>query len=205
MKALFGSLAVIFGIGSAQAAVVGYTSEAAYDAAVGAELYLIDFNGLPIGPGSGAFAGQVDFGSPEASDPSQVIFNSDAMTDAGSTTADNRVGPIDGVFAAPVFAFSMVFSSSGNAQTIFAYDASSSLLGSVVTNPGGFFGLVSDSAVSRFVIVNGEFSPNNRDRFFIDDFAVNAPIPEPQTYAMLLAGLLVLGWGAARRAQVRAG
>ena len=43
------------------------------------------------------------------------------------------------------------------------------------------------------------FSGNHQDQLYI------TPVPEPESYAMLLAGLLVLGWSAARRAQVRAG
>jgi len=37
------------------------------------------------------------------------------------------------------------------------------------------------------------FSGNHQDQLYI------TPVPEPESYAMLLAGLLVLGWGAARQ------
>jgi PEP-CTERM motif len=37
------------------------------------------------------------------------------------------------------------------------------------------------------------------DRSFIDNVALTAPVPEPQTWAMLAAGLLALGWIARRR------
>ena len=122
-----------------EAAVFSFTNEAAYDVAVGAELFFIDFDGLPVGTSDGNFLGQVDFGSPESATPTDVLFNSDAMTDGGSTIAANFVGPIDGTFATPVNAFGLVFSSSGTPQTVEIYDASDGLIGSVASNPGGFF------------------------------------------------------------------
>jgi hypothetical protein len=196
---LVGALLFLSGSLATQAAITGYTSEAAYEAAVGDRLFAIGFEGLEPALGDGLFAGRVDFGSPEASDPTQVFFNSGAMTDAGSTTAASSVGPIDGRFASPVFAFRMHFSSSANPQTVFAFDSADAMLGSAVSNPAGFFGIVSDTAMARFLIANGEFSVGNRDRFFLDDFAVNAPIPEPDVYLMLLAGLALVGLAARQR------
>ncbi len=150
-----------------------FSDEVAYAAAVGAQLFFIDFNGLPVGLAEGNFAGQVDFGSPESLNPSQVLFNSDAFTDTGSTTALNGVGPIDGTFATPVQAFGLLFSSSGNPQTIELYTSGESLIDTVTSNPGGFFGVLSATPIGSFIIRNGEFSPGNRDRYFIDDFRAN--------------------------------
>lgn len=199
MRAIVTGL-VLASAGAAQAAVTGYTSQSAFNAAVGAQMYLLDFNGLSSGLSSGLFSGQVDFGSPEASDPSQVIFGSNAMTDAGSTTASNFVGPVGGSFlGGPVQAFRLLFSSSGSPQTVELYRSDSSLIGSAISSPGGFFGIVSDEAFASFVIRNGVFTSGGNDRYFIDDFAVHA-VPEPGTWALMLAGLGLLGFAARRRA-----
>ena len=184
---------------SAQAVVLSFTDESAYNAAVGSQLFFIDFNGLPGGVSAGNFVGQVDFGSPEAEDPTQVLYGSDALTDAGSTIATNYVGPVDGLFATPVSAFGLVFLSSGNPQTLELYDAGTSLVGTAVSNPGGFFGVVSSIPVASFIIRNGEFSPGNRDRFFVDDFRANTAVPEPGSLLLFGPALLALGIAYRRR------
>ena len=185
---------------SALAATTTYTDETAFLAASGAELFHIDFNGItPATTGNGVFAGQVDFGSPEASDPDLVFFNSGAMTDNGSTIASNNVGPVDGDFLTgdSVYGFSMLFSSSGSPQTVSIFELGGGLIDSVLTPAGGFFGLVSDTRVGSFVIDNGLFPDGNPDRFFIDDFKAYgaSPIPVPAAvwlFGTALAGLL--GW-----------
>ncbi len=174
---------------SAQAATMTFTDETNYTSATGPVTFVIDFDGLTPGANDGDFAG-VDFGSPEASNPGNILFGSDALTDAGSTTADNSVGPISAVFDAPAFAFSLEFLSSGNPQTIELYDAANALIGTVVTPNAGFFGVLSDIAIASIIIRNGEFSPNVRDRFFIDNFTVSAApseVPLPSA-ALLFAG-----------------
>ena len=62
------------------------------------------------------------------------------------------------------------------AETVDLYDESDVLLGTVTApNPSGFFGVISTKPIKKFVINNGEFSPGNRDRFFVDDFRANKP------------------------------
>ena len=118
-----------------------------------------------------------------------VFYGSDAMTDAGSMVAGNFVGPIDGVFlAGPIRAFRLTFSSSGNPQVVELYRADATVIGSAISPANGFFGVVANESIHSFVIRNGEFSPGERDRYFIDDFAANA-VPEPKLLTLLVLAL----------------
>lgn len=168
--------------GQTKAAVTVFSTEADYNAATGAQIFLIDFNPSPDPPeyvGGDTFSSAVTFRSPEASDPTEVLWSSNAITDAGSTTASNSVGPMDGVFTDAVYAFALVFLSAQYAETVSLYDESDNLLGTVTApNPSGFFGVLSDTPIKRFVIDNGEFPNEDPDRFFIDDFRANDPLVE---------------------------
>lgn len=167
-------------------AITVFNSEASYNTAVGSQLFMIDFNGYGAFDGFyfGDFSGMVDFGSPEAANPDVVYYSaiSGKMSDAWHTSPSN-VGPLDGVFANPVNAFGLIFSSSGSPQTLDLYDVNDILIGSAVSNPGGFFGVLSNEAIKCFVINNGLFIDGMRDRFFIDDFRANnvSSVPEPST------------------------
>ena len=182
-------------------AITTYNNEAAFLGDAGSQIFAIDFDGLPVGTGNGVFGGQVDFDSPEATNPGSVFCNSGAMTDAGSTVALNGVGPIDGDFltAETVHAFSLVFSSSGSPQTISIFDLGGSMLDAVVTPPGGFFGLISDDGIGSFAIVNGTFGSGDRDRFFVDDFKAYGVSEIPLPAGVWLFGSALLGLFGLRR------
>jgi len=174
----------VFGAGEATGAVDVYSNEADYTAAAGTELFFLDFNESPT-PGeyvSGSIlSAEIEFGSPEASDPSLVLWSSDAITDAGSPTASNNVGPMSGEFTNSVRAFGLYFSSAGEQETINLFDEADNLIDFVIGGPGGFFGVISDVPIKRFEIINGLFPNTYPDRFFIDDFRANDPVPEALT------------------------
>lgn len=178
------------------AGVTTFLTQAAYNAATGPEVLFVDFDGNPAGGAfvaGNTFSPAVAFGSPEAADPTLVLWNSDAITDAGSTAMD--VGPLSGWFADPVFAFAFELLSASSAETISLYDSGDNLLGTVIApNPAGFFGVVSDIAVKRFVIANGLFPTGGRDRFFVDDFRVNQAIPVPSAVLLGTLGASLVGW-----------
>jgi hypothetical protein len=89
----------------------------------------------------------------------------------------------------------------GQSDTLVAtvYDASDNILGSVGAFKDTFAGFISDVAISRVVFggVTGD-GWNHLDGLQTN---VTSAVPEPETYAMLLAGLGLLGFAARHRKQ----
>lgn len=181
-----------------------YDNAFSYNAAVGSELFRIDFNDSPdkIVDGS-TISPHAIFGSPEASDPATVLWSSNALTDAGSTVASNFVGPLSIDFTDPsIFNFSLTFSSAGVQETIELYDDTDTLLASVLSpNVNGFFGLTSDVAIDYVIIRNGIFPDVGNDRFFIDNLSADTVVPVPAAVWLFSSGLVGL-LGFARRNKV---
>jgi hypothetical protein len=187
-------------------AVLVFSSEAAYNAAVGPTLFSIDFNGNPTGGAfvdGSIFSSRITFGSPAASDPSLVLWNSDAITDAGSLVALNGVGPISGAFTDGVQAFGLYFSSAGYPEIVALYNSAGGLIDIVeAPNASGFFGVLSDTPIDGFWVFPGMSPEQLSDRFFIDDFRANGSVvPEPATF--LLFGVGLAGLAALKRKRAR--
>jgi len=193
----------------AQAAVLVYTTEADYLAAVGATQTYIDFAGSPAAVvGGGSFSPAVTFGScTDSAAPgtcgTTVLHNSNAITDLGGSSAANGVASLAWRFSEPdVFAFAFHYVS-GEVDGVRLVDAGSLATQLIDTSAAnGFIGLVSDSAFYGGIGVNAVFpGGTNNDRYFIDDFRINAAgastVPEPGVLG--LAGLALMAAGAARR------
>ncbi len=187
---------------AAQAGVTLYTNEAAYLAAVGATRAYTDFAGSPAATVSGnSFLPEVTFGScPDSSDPiscgSQVLHNSDAITDLGGSAANNGVGSLAWRFnLADVFAFGFHYVS-GAIDAVALVDSLLNVDLVDTTAASGFIGLVSDQAFYGGIGINGVF-PNNigNDRYFIDDFRINGigAVPEPGAAALAVLALAAAG------------
>ena len=184
-------LLTIYSSNVSSATVTVYDNVSDYNAATASQLFLIDFNSSPGSVVDGSTVSPFAvFGSPDASDPTQVLWNSDALTDAGSTISNNNVGPMSVDFVDPaIVAFSLDFLSSGEQETIELYDSNNDMFASVLSpNASGFFGLVSDTEIDSIIIRNGLFNNGTPDRFFIDNLSANA-IPVPAALWLFLSGI----------------
>lgn len=195
------ALALLAVAAHAQSAVTLYTSESAYLAAVGATTTYVDFAGSPaLTVGGNSFTPAVTFGSCAfglASCGTQVLHNSDGITDLGGSAAPNGVAALGGVFTSPVTAFAFRFVSGGVASLDFGGGAASL----DTSAASGFIGVVSDIALHSFIANNAVFPGNvGNDRYFIDDLRINAAVPEPQSALLVLGGLLMVAGLRARRA-----
>ena len=187
-----------------QAAVVVYTNEADYLAAVGSTQTYIDFAGSPGAVVSGAgFSPAVAFGSctdsaAPATCGTSVLHNSNAITDLGGSVANNGVASLAWRFNAPdVYAFAFHYVS-GAIDAVALVDPGAlgtSLVDTAAAN--GFIGLVSDTAFYGGIGVNAVFAGGvGNDRYFIDDFRINAAaatVPEPGALALVAFALAAAG------------
>ncbi len=180
-----------------QAAVILYTTEQSYLAAVGATRTYIDFAGSPNAVVSGgSFSPDVFFGTCTDSGSAgtcgtQVLHASDAITDLGGSSASNGVASLAWRFAlSDVFAFGLNYES-GGIDSINIVDPALNLTPVDTTSASGFIGLVSDSAFYGAIAVNGVLPGVGNDRYFIADFRINEPgsrsVPEPGALALVAA------------------
>lgn len=107
-----------------------------------------------------------------------------------------------GTFSTPVYGISIESYSMWNA-TLYAYDANGKVLTSNrILNPGNTFqhqtlSLSSTEAIAGFAVL-----PDNPNYILnLDNMVLTTtPVPEPSSWAMLGAGLALLGWSIRRRA-----
>ena len=162
----------------------------------------IDFESVAVGSYSSFTEGGVTFslssGDVTVSDDGNGQY---VLAAPGTHFLDNRFGGSDFIFdlAAPVNYFGMQIGATNSPQTLSAYDSLNNLLGSVaipdqVTDlpyPHTGFYALSFAGIDHAIL-----TANNFDWIVVDNVTA---VPEPETYAMLLAGLGLLGFMAHRR------
>ncbi|MBI5721313.1 MAG: hypothetical protein HZC37_26885 [Burkholderiales bacterium] len=201
-------LATVASAAPSQAAVTVFFDETAYLAAVGSTRTYIDFAGSPAAVvGGGSFSPDVTFGSctdssAAATCGTQVLHNSNAITDLGGSSAPNGVASVAWRFNLPdVYAFGLHYISGEiDGINLVATDNSLSLIDTSAAT--GFIGLVSDSAFYGGIGVNAVFAGGiGNDRYFIDDFRINeaASVPEPAGLALVGVALWAAKLAARRR------
>jgi hypothetical protein len=188
-------LALLIATFQSQAAVILYTNELSYLAAVGATRTYIDFAGSPNATVSGStFSGDVTFGSctdsaSAGSCGTQVLHASDGITDLGGSSASNGVASVAWRFnLLDVLAFAFNYES-GAIDSLNLVDTSLNLTALDTTSASGFIGLVSDAPFYGAIAVNAVTPGVGNDRYFIADFRINEPgsVPEPGALALVIA------------------
>jgi hypothetical protein len=110
-------------------------------------------------------------------------------------------------FGGPTTAFGFLFGASDATWVLSAFDASNTLLESrsipavFGSNAGDFFGLAGLSSATHATITqlqDGYYTPGGVDYVFVDNIRV-AAVPEPETVALMLAGLVAVGQAVRRR------
>lgn len=208
IRQVFATFLLVVMAAPAHAAYVVYTNETDYLAAVGATRAYTDFAGSPgTTVGGASFLSEVVFGScTDAASAftcgTEVLHSSDAITDVGGSSAPNGVGSLAWRFTAPdVYAFGFNYVSGAiDALNIVGFDLGLTPIDT--TAASGFIGLVSDAALYGVIGVNAVFPGNiGNDRYFLDDFRINAPapVPEPGTLGLLGAALVAAAMATRRR------
>jgi hypothetical protein len=127
---------------------------------------------------------------------SATYFNRDAVSlGIGLTDSSNNFSPL---LSAPSFGDINVH----GLQLILVSNANRSLIDSVLLPDSGSF--VTSGQVETSLLELEFSGPGLRNNFTLDGHLTNfttSPAPEPETYAMLLAGLCVIGFMARRRKQ----
>lgn len=189
--------------GTASAAVISYTSEAAWQAAMTGGYTVNDFDALTLNsPGT-------VIGQPHLTLTTQIagmsFSNAEVIPSCcsgGVHSSPNVVlnadlsGDIVIVFDALVQGIGLWNASFLDGETFEIFDNANTLLGSMVApfgsvNFGGF--VDSGVGIKKLVVTPG---PNTNGSIFIDSLQVgsmNNPVPEPGTYALTAMALALLG------------
>ena len=201
--------ALLLGSAAAQASITVFTSESSFLAATtGAgtdsfdDLAVQSYAG-PLSRTAGAHSYEVSAGP-----ASNLLYGAGTGTDGWLSTniATDSITFSNfgaGVYAAGAYFFNTdiagEFLRRGNV-TVTATDSSGSVSQiKYFPTTSNYFGFVSDTTLVSLTVTSAALSINVWPT--VDDFSLAAAVPEPTSYAMLLAGMGVLGFVARRRRQ----
>jgi hypothetical protein len=212
-RTLLQRLALVWLLGTAgatQAAVTVYTTEASFLAAVSAAA-TDSFDDLLPGVGVegplARSAGGYDYTASTGPD-SPLLYGAGSAADAWLSTNIATDVLVLSDFSAGVSAAGGFFFGSdigGNflrrgAITVTAFDGTSSATRTVnFALESNFIGFVSDAPLVSLTVSTSYRSSRSPVWLTVDDLTLAAPVPEPQTYAMFLAGLGILFFLVRRR------
>lgn len=179
----------------------------------GATLY--DFEAGPSGTWlTQSFAGLSVSALPAAYGSQQFSVDSDyagQYNTRGALHISNHGGEFQKLrfdFGSASSAFGFLFGASDATWTLSAYNAANTLLdmrsipATYGSNAGDFFGLSGLSGATYAVLTqlqDGPYAGGGVDYVFVDNVRVAGAVPEPETYALMLAGLLAVGQMVRRR------
>lgn len=89
----------------------------------------------------------------------------------------------------------LTVTTTGGSEHFFASDFSPF----VITGNQDYASYLAFTATGDFLITSMRFSSPTQDAFEASNFSVTSPIPEPETYALMLAGLAAMGFVSRRR------
>lgn len=202
------ALAALLAAGAAQATVDQYSDEASFLAAIGASA-TDTFDDLSPGVGyTGPLvrsAGDVSYTVSTAPN-SPILYGAGDANDAWLSSNNRKDFIIFEGFSQPVYAIGAyafgsdvngLFKDGGVTAARITTAEGQTVSFTVGADVDNYFGFVSTSAITMFEIRTFSLS-NNGTWPTVDDLTV-AAVPEPGTYAMLLAGLAAVGFVARRR------
>lgn len=200
------AMAALLAAGAAQAEIAAYTSQSAYLGAVGAtgvdtfDDLPLEALGTPLDRAAGAFAYTASItngaGYGASDDDADMWLATGDVADV-ITFADFGTGVAGAggfFFGSDLFGYSQPIAS----ITITATDSGGTTVTHVIDNPGtgSFVGFVSTTSLTSLAVSVG---PGADGFATVNDLHISAPVPEPATVGLMLAGLGVLGCAARRR------
>lgn len=200
---------LLMSAGVSQAAITVYTSQASFNAAVGTTgtdtftgFNITGSTPSPITRSAGSFgytasveSGGAFFGDGSTANPflstntAQDVMNFGSFSGGVVAVGGNFFGSnISGLFAA-------------GSITITALDASGPVTRTISPaseSAGSFLGFVSDGPLLSLTVASVQ-PPSGFLWPSVDNLVLASAVPEPEAYAMMLAGLGLVGWMARRR------
>lgn len=164
---------------------------------------VIDFESVAAGSYSSFLTNDITFGS----DTGRVVYVLDAYTgnygavnhSVQNTYSGDGFGTLTVTFADTVSFFAFNWGASDTQWTLQALDVNGDVLETVLpavttSSNDGFTGINYGSKKIKSFTLSGDVT----DYVFVDNLQI-AAVPEPETYALMLAGLALVGFSARRK------